>query len=59
MAMTDRADIRAQVVVAAQGMDAAGLVVGTAGNVSGRADDGMIWLTPSSLPYHQVSIDNL
>ena len=57
--MNDSADIRAQVVAAAQAMDAAGLVVGTAGNVSGRADDGMIWLTPSSLPYDQVSIDNL
>ena len=57
--MSDNADIRAQVVAAAQAMDAAGLVVGTAGNVSGRGEDGMIWLTPSSLPYHQVSIDNL
>lgn len=57
--MSDSTDIRAQVVAAAQAMDATGLVVGTAGNVSGRADDGMIWLTPSSLPYDQVSIDNL
>ncbi len=57
--MTDSTDIRTQVVAAAQAMDAAGLVVGTAGNVSGRADDDMIWLTPSSLPYDQVSVDNL
>ena len=57
--MTDSADIRAQVVAAAQAMDAASLVVGTAGNVSGRAADGTIWLTPSSLPYDQVSVDNL
>ena len=57
--MTENADIRAQVAAAAQAMDAAGLVVGTAGNVSGRADDGTIWLTPSSLPYDQVSMDNL
>jgi L-fuculose-phosphate aldolase len=57
--MTDSVDIQAQVVAAAQAMDAAGLVVGTAGNVSGRADDGMIWLTPSSLPYDQVNADNL
>lgn len=57
--MTDNADIRAQVVAAAQAMDAAGLVVGTAGNVSGRDGDGMIWLTPSALPYDQVSVDNL
>ena len=57
--MTDSTDIRGEVVAAAQEMDAAGLVVGTAGNVSGRADDGTIWLTPSSLPYDEVSIDNL
>lgn len=57
--MTDSTDTRTQVVAAAQAMDAAGLVVGTAGNVSGRAADGMIWLTPSSLPYDQVSADNL
>ena len=57
--MTDSTDIRAQVVAAAQAMDAAGLVVGTAGNVSGRAGDDTIWLTPSSLPYDQVSVGNL
>ena len=57
--MTDNADIPAQVAAAAQAMDAAGLVVGTAGNVSGRDADGVIWLTPSSLPYDQVRVDNL
>ena len=57
--MAYSADIRAQVVAAAQAMDAAGLVVGTAGNVSGRAADGAIWLTPSALPYNQVRVDNL
>ncbi len=57
--MIDSTDIRSQVVAAAKAMDAAGLVVGTAGNVSGRGDDGTIWLTPSSLPYDQVSVDNL
>ncbi|WP_419924406.1 class II aldolase/adducin family protein [Candidatus Poriferisocius sp.] len=57
--MAYSADIRAQVVAAAQAMNAAGLVVGTAGNVSGRAADSAIWLTPSALPYNQVSVDNL
>lgn len=57
--MTDSTDIQAQVVAAAQAMDAAGLVVGTAGNVSGRDGDGMIWLTPSALSYDQVNVDNL
>ena len=59
MAETGSADIRAQVVAAAQSMDAAGLVVGTAGNVSGRDADGTIWLTPSALAYDRVSVDNL
>ncbi|WP_419918469.1 class II aldolase/adducin family protein [Candidatus Poriferisocius sp.] len=57
--MTENTDIRAEVVRAAQAMDESGLVVGTAGNVSGRHTGGTIWLTPSSLPYDQVSIDNL
>ena len=48
--MTDSADIRAAVVAAAQAMDAAGLVVGTAGNVSGRAAHGTIWLTRRRSP---------
>ncbi|WP_420639568.1 class II aldolase/adducin family protein [Candidatus Poriferisocius sp.] len=57
--MTDETDVRTQVVAAAQAMAAAGLVVGTAGNVSGRDGDGTIWLTPSSLPYDQVTETNL
>ncbi len=57
--MTEITGTRAEVVTAARAMDAAGLVVGTAGNVSGRGADGTIWLTPSALPYDRVSIDNL
>ncbi|WP_420434025.1 class II aldolase/adducin family protein [Candidatus Poriferisocius sp.] len=57
--MTDSGDVRTQVVAAAKAMDAAGLVVGTAGNVSGREADGTIWLTPSALPYGQMGIENL
>ena len=40
-------------------MEQAGLVVGTAGNVSGRRSDGTICLTPSSTPYRDVTADNL
>ena len=40
-------------------MPRAGLVVGTAGNVSGRRDDGTICMTPSATPYHDISADNL
>ena len=47
------------VVDAAREMERAGLVVGTAGNVSGRRADGSICLTPSSTPYPDVTPDNL
>ncbi len=40
-------------------MEQAGLVVGTAGNVSGRRADGAVCLTPSSTPYPDVTADNL
>ena len=59
MSDTTSTDIRAQVVAAAHQMYADGLVVGTAGNVSGRQADGNICLTPSSTPYDDVSLDNL
>lgn len=49
--MTDpRADPRAEVAAAAARMVAAGLVVGTAGNISVRAGDQMA-ITPSGLDY--------
>ena len=48
-----------EVVEVAQEMERAGLVVGTAGNVSGRRADGAICLTPSSTPYRDVTADNL
>ena len=51
--------IHREVVDAAQEMERAGLVVGTAGNVSGRRGDGAICLTPSSTPYRDVTTGNL
>jgi L-fuculose-phosphate aldolase len=52
-------DVRADVVASALRMEAAGLVVGTAGNVSGRQADGTICLTPSSTPYSDITAENL
>jgi len=48
-------DIRQDVVDVAQQMEELGLVVGTAGNVSGRLPDGTICLTPSSVPYPDIT----
>lgn len=48
-----------EVVDAAQQMAAERLVVGTAGNVSGRRADGHVCLTPSSTPYDEITPDNL
>lgn len=52
-------DIRQDVVDVAQEMERAGLVVGTAGNVSGRLPDGTVCLTPSSTPYGDITADGL
>ncbi len=52
-------DIRQDVVDVAQEMERAGLVVGTAGNVSGRLPDGTICLTPSSTPYGDITAEGL
>ncbi len=56
-AATDR--VHREVVDASQQMERAGLVVGTAGNVSGRRSDGAVCLTPSSTPYRDITADNL
>jgi L-fuculose-phosphate aldolase len=48
-----------EVVAAARRMAESGLVVGTAGNVSGRTDDGAICLTPSSVPYADITPEGL
>lgn len=47
------------VLAAAREMYAKGLVEGTAGNVSGRVDDGTVIMTPSSLPYPEMELDDL
>ena len=47
------------VLAAAKQMLADGLVQGTAGNISGRLADGTVCLTPSSVPYDTMTLDDL
>jgi L-fuculose-phosphate aldolase len=57
--MSTDPDVRQAVVDAAREMFESGLVVGTAGNVSGRQADGTICLTPSSVPYPDITSEGL
>ena len=52
-------DIPSEVLAAAKAMDRKGLVEGTAGNVSGRMADGSVTMTPSSLSYDAMELDDL
>jgi len=52
-------EVRHDVLAAAKTMYARGLVEGTAGNVSGRVDDGSVVVTPSSLGYDEMTLDDL
>jgi len=47
------------VLAAAKEMLALGLVEGTAGNISARQEDGNVCITPSSVDYRQMSIEDL
>lgn len=51
--------VRSVVLDAAKDLDDRGLVSGTAGNVSGKVDDARFVLTPSSVPYRSMTIDDL
>lgn len=55
----DHAEVIASVVRVAREMFRSGLVVGTAGNVSARLGDGTIALTPSSMPYPEMTADDV
>ena len=55
----DLASVKVAVLGAAKTLHARGLVEGTAGNVSGRVDDGTVVLTPSSLDYTDMTLDDL
>jgi L-fuculose-phosphate aldolase len=50
---------REAVLAAAKAMLAAGLVEGTAGNLSGRLDPDHVCLTPSSIDYEAMTLDDL
>lgn len=52
-------DAPAAVLVAAKAMLQRGLVEGTAGNISARQADGSIVITPSSVDYEEMVLDDL
>jgi L-fuculose-phosphate aldolase len=52
-------EIKAQLLDTAKRMISEGLVEGTAGNLSARLPDGNVVLTPSSLPYETMTLDDL
>jgi L-fuculose-phosphate aldolase len=52
--------VRAEVLAVAKAFHEKGLVVGTAGNVSGRMPGGAtVCMTPSSMPYDTMTLDDL
>mgnify|MGYP001413712604 CR=1 FL=1 len=53
------AEVRADVLAAAKAMYARGLVEGTAGNVSGRVAEDRVVVTPSSLSYEAMTLEDL
>jgi L-fuculose-phosphate aldolase len=57
--MKPELEIKQAVLEAAKAMVTCGLVEGTAGNVSGRLSDGRVVLTPSSLDYDAMTLDDL
>ena len=59
MSETTELDVRRSVVETAMEMFTTGLVVGTAGNVSGRRADGSVAMTPSSVPYPDITAGGL
>jgi L-fuculose-phosphate aldolase len=52
-------EVREQVLWAAQEMLRSGLVEGTAGNLGARLPDGNVVVTPSSLDYLEMTLDDL
>lgn len=48
-----------EVLAAAKDMLRLGLTAGTSGNVSGRLDDGHFVITPSSVPYEDMTLKDL
>ena len=56
--MTSR-DIEQEVIDTARELLRRGLVEGTSGNLSARLPDGNVVLTPSSLPYETMTVEDL
>jgi L-fuculose-phosphate aldolase len=56
---TSPAEVKARLLAVSQEMLATGLVEGTAGNVAARLPDGTVALTPSSLDYRTMTVDDL
>ncbi len=54
-----REAVYAAVLAASRGMLESGLTAGTSGNVSARLDDGNVVITPSSVPYQQMTDGDL
>jgi L-fuculose-phosphate aldolase len=52
-------DAPRQVLAAAKELLDKGLVEGTAGNISARQEDGAICITPSSLDYREMTLEDL
>lgn len=52
-------DVKVAVLAAAKELHLAGLVSGTAGNVSGRAEGDRFVMTPSSVPYPDMTLEDL
>ena len=48
-----------QIVAAAQELLSKGLVEGTSGNISARMENGNVALTPSSLDYRVMTVDDI
>jgi L-fuculose-phosphate aldolase len=59
MAKMSADEVKQAVLDAGKAMISTGLVEGTAGNVSGRLPDGNVVLTPSSLDYEAMTLDDL
>ena len=57
--MTGAPDVRQAVLDTAQEMYRKGLVEGTSGNVSGRMPDGSVCVTPSSVSYETMTMEDL
>ena len=57
--MSTAEEIKAEVLDAAKTMYARGLVEGTAGNVSGRVDTDVVAMTPSSLSYEAMTLEDI